>query len=78
MLLGPFVLHFRLFSKGYCLWLFDLQYLADWKAIRYKCHHLVNNSNDKENANISHDYAIGDYILIINKGLNHEARDRYI
>ena len=59
--------------------LFDLQYLADWNRIGHKKQKLVNDTTKKENTkhvDFDHAIAIGDKLIIINKGVACSTRDK--
>ena len=59
--------------------LLDIPYMADWKAIRRRHWWLVTNANTKENGKcINHIYAIGDNVLIINEGVECNAKDKHV
>jgi hypothetical protein len=58
--------------------LFDIPYLADWKAIGQRRQELVNRDNARENARrIEFDYEAGHKVLIRKDGVLRKAEDRY-
>ena len=59
--------------------LFDIPYLADWKAIGQRRQELVNRDNAKENARrIDFDYAVGQKVLLRKDGILRKAEDKYL
>ena len=58
--------------------LFDIPYIADWSAIGRRRQEQVESTNRRENKRrLSHDYAIGDKILIKYDGIIRKAQDKY-
>ena len=59
--------------------LFDIPYLADWKAIGQRRQELVNRDNAKENARrIDFDYAVGQKVFLRKDGILRKAEDKYL
>ena len=58
--------------------LLDIPYIADWSAIGRRRQEQVESTNRRENERrLSHDYAIGDKILIKYDGIIRKAQDKY-
>ena len=58
--------------------LFDIPYLADWKAIGQRRQDLVDQNTAKENTRrIDFDYAVGQRIIVRKDGILRKAEDRY-
>ena len=50
--------------------LLDMNFLADWEAIRLKKQKDIDNNNSKENSlRVSHDYQVGDKVLVTDKDI---------
>ena len=62
---------------GTCYLTFPI-YIADWSAIGRRRQEQVNDTNRRENKHrLSHDYVIGDKILIKYDGIIRKAQDKY-
>ena len=58
--------------------LFDIPYVANWNAIGRRRQEQVENTNKRENnRRLSHDYAVGDKILILKDGILRKAETKY-
>ena len=58
--------------------LFDIPYLADWKAIGQRRQDLVDQNTAKENTRrIDFDYAVGQRVIVRKDGILRKAEDRY-
>ena len=58
--------------------LFDIPYIADWSDIGRRRQNQVESTNKRENSSrLSHDYAIGDKVLIKYDGIIRKAQDKY-
>ena len=58
--------------------LFDIPYIADWSDIGRRRQNQVESTNKRKNSSrLSHDYAIGDKVLIKYDGIIRKAQDKY-
>ena len=58
--------------------LFDIPYLADWKAIGQRRQKLVDQNNVRENKNrVDFDYRTGQKVLLRKEGILRKAETRY-
>ncbi len=59
--------------------LFDIPYLADWRAIGQRRQDTVDHNNARENARrISYDYVVGQRVLVRKDGTLRKAEKRYL